>query len=140
MKKDILNRTHDSLCSTRFINFFNTSKKIYSSRQTVFIQQQRLSGTDYRFKHNTSNAFQASPVCCRGEWELKADLWLSPSHRPPEKTVKTEGERDVRINKSYSLFEDVRQLRLSCVPTEAGAHVDNTSDVTIDQRNNLRII
>lgn len=106
----------------------------------VFIEQQRLSGTDYRLKHNTSNAFQASPVCCRGEWELKADLWLSPSHRPPEKTVKTEGERDVRINKSYSLFEDVRQLRLSCVPTEAGAHVDNTSDATIDQRNNLRII
>lgn len=66
------------------------------------------------------------------EQELKADLWLSPSHHPQEKTVKTEGKRDVRINKWFSLFEDVRQRRLSCVPTEAHTDVDNTSDATFD--------
>lgn len=38
-------------------------------------------------------ALQASLLCCRRQWELKADLWLSPSQRPQEKTVKTEGER-----------------------------------------------
>lgn len=64
--------------------------------------------------HFLRGAIEASR--CRREWELKADLWLSPSHRPQEKTVKTDGERDVRINKWFTLFEDVRQLRLSCVP------------------------
>lgn len=83
--------------------------------------------------------WDASAVCCRGEWMLKADLWLSPSHRPPEKTGKTGRQRDVRINKCFSLFEDVRQLRLSCVPTAAHAHVDNTSHVTTDQRNDVSV-
>lgn len=49
----------------------------------------------------------------------------SGCHLPTVLRGKLQRQRDVRINKWFLLFEDVRQRRLSCAPAEAHTHVDN---------------
>lgn len=98
---------------------------------TLLIRQKLKSISISSAQKRLCCARQASAVRRRGEWELKADLRLSPSHRPQEETTKM-GRGDARINKRSWLFEDVRQQHLSCAPTEARTCADNTS---ADQRN-----
>lgn len=98
---------------------------------TLLIRQKLKSISISSAQRRLCCAHQASAVHRWEEWELKADLRLSPSHCPQEETAKM-GRGDTRINKRSSLFEDVRQQHLSCAPTEARTCADNTS---ADQRN-----
>lgn len=98
---------------------------------TLLIRQKLKSISISSAQRRLCCARQASAVCRRGEWELKADLRLSPSRRPQEETAKM-GRGDARINKRSWLFEDVRRQHLSCAPTEPRTCADNTS---ADQRN-----
>lgn len=96
---------------------------------------------DY-LKHCPCLLWCISGISCSQQMRIGAEGWpvaatIPLSTRENCKDRRRERERYVRINKWFWLFEDVRQLHLSCVPAEAlvlDKTSDSTADVAFDQR------